>query len=298
MQHLRNFVIPAFILLAAVAMHGCQTLTEVGSEIGVGTGVLTREEADAIQRSAEDINPEQEYYIGRAVAATILSRYEPYMDSDATRYVNMVGQAVAMASDLPETFRGYRFLILDSDEINAFAAPGGFVFVTRGLLRLCSNEDELAAVLAHEVGHVQHQHGLRAIRQGRLTTAFTILAMAGAREYGRDELRQLTQAFEGSIQDITHTLMTSGYSRRLEREADIAAVTIMKRLGYNPSALIHMLEAMDRNLEPGRRDFAATHPPPSERIRDIRRVIGDPGKPVAPEVRQARFHEALGGVIR
>ncbi len=284
------------MLALAVLLPCCQTITQVGTEVGVGVGVLTRDEAEAIQRSAEDITPEQEYYIGRAVAATILSQYQPYENAEANRYVNQVGQAVALASDKPETYRGYRFLILDSDEINAFAAPGGFVFVTRGLLRLCRTEDELAAVLAHEVGHVQHAHGLRAIRQGRLTTAFTILALAGAREYGRDELRQLTQAFEGSIQDITHTLMTSGYSRRLEREADEAAVRIMKRVGYDPGALIRMLEEMDRQLDPGRRDFAATHPPPRDRIRDIRRMIGQPEPPPVPEVRQARFAKALGRI--
>lgn len=297
MMNLSRGTIGVLVMLAVTAfLPGCRAVTKVGTEVGVGVGVFTREEAEAIQRSADDITPEQEYYIGRAVAATILSQYKPYENPEANRYVNKVGQAVALASDKPETYRGYRFLILDSDEINAFAAPGGFVLVTRGLLRLCRTEDELAAVLAHEVGHVQHRHGLRAIRQGRLTTAFTILALAGAREYGRDELRQLTQAFDGSIQDISHTLMTSGYSRRLEREADEAAVTILKRVGYDPAALIRMLEEMDRQLDPGRRDFAATHPPPSTRIRAISRILDKPDPAPAPETRQARFDKALGRI--
>jgi beta-barrel assembly-enhancing protease len=81
---------------------------------------------------------------------------------------------------MPETFGGYHFLILDSDEINAFAAPGGLIFVTRGMLRCCDSEDAVAAVLAHEVGHVQHQHGIQTIRKPALTSAFTILAAEGA----------------------------------------------------------------------------------------------------------------------
>lgn len=295
------------VLVASAIMaltSGCETITDIGATVGEATGTIRPEEAESLRRAGvavgrtfEDITPEQEYYIGRTVGATILSVYQPYDHAAANEYINLLGQALALASDKPETFGGYRFLILDSDEINAFAAPGGFIFITRGMLRLCRTEDELAAVLAHEIGHVQHEHGLRAIKSSRLVTAFTVLAIETTRTLASDEVQQLTTAFEGSISDITSTLMTSGYSRRAEREADRAAVTIMRRVGYNPAALVRMLEEMDQRLEPGGLDFAATHPPPRNRIREIQQWIRDvPTDIPYPAARQQRFEAAMSGI--
>lgn len=280
---------------------GCETVTELGTAVGEATGAINSEQGESIRRGSkaiaktfEDITPEQEYYIGRAVSASVLAKYSPYDNPKANEYLNLIGQSLALVSEKPETYGGYRFLILDSDEINAFAAPGGFIFVSRGMLRLCSNEDELAAVLAHEIGHVQLNHGLRAIKSSRLTSAFTILAAESAKQFGGDALRDLTMAFEGSISDITQTMMNNGYSRGLEREADAACLTIMKALGYDPVALSSMLTAMGAHLEPGGLDFAKTHPKPEKRIADIRKALGA-AVTVAPPpaARQRRFEAAM-----
>lgn len=282
---------------------GCSTVAEGVAGVGQAAGVITPEQAGSIVRTAkaveksfEDITPEQEHYLGRAVGATILSRYDVYRADDLTRYVNLLGQSLALFSDKPLTYRGYAFLVLDSDEINAFAAPGGFVFVTRGMLRLCRSEDELAAVLAHEIGHVQHAHALKAIRTSRITSAFTVLAAEGARNFGGSDLAQLTDAFEGSISDMTQTLMNSGYARGQEREADRAAVTILTRAGYDPAALVRMLRAMDRDLKPGGLDFAKTHPPPSSRIADLQSILPATAIPAPPPARAARFARAVGNL--
>ena len=117
----------------------------------------------------------------------ILARYKVYEDAPLTGYVNRVGGLVAAVSERPETYGGYHFWVLDSDGINAFAAPGGFVFVTRGLLAQAPDEEAVAAVLAHEVGHVCLKHGLKAIKQSRLTSAFGILAAEGAKQYGSED---------------------------------------------------------------------------------------------------------------
>jgi predicted Zn-dependent protease len=292
--------------LLLVCVVGCETLdavTEVGTSIGVATGSINEQQAESIKRSSkavgktfEDITPEQEYYIGRAVAATILSTYKPYDDEELTAYINLLGQTLAMASDKPETFGGYHFLVLDSDEINAFAAPGGFILVSRGMLRCCKDEDALAGVLAHEVGHVANNHGLKAIKKGRLTSALTILALESAKSLGGDDLAEVTKAFEGSISDITGTLMNSGYARSAEREADDSAVVIMERVGYNPNGLVDMLGQMKHNLKPGGADFAKTHPDPMDRIKDVKGAIGSYQAAAAPEARQVRFNEAMRGL--
>ncbi|MGD9505335.1 MAG: M48 family metalloprotease [Syntrophobacteraceae bacterium] len=295
----------AVVLSSAAAMAaliGCaqmQPAIDVATAIGVSSGAITPGQADSITRTSravgktfEDITPEQEYYIGRAVAATVLASYRPYDDQELTLYVNRVGQALAMASDRPETYGGWHFLVLDSPEINAFAAPGGLILVTRGMLKCCKSEDELAAVLAHEIGHVQGRHGLRAIRQDRLTSALTILATEGAKNFGGPQLAELTKTFEGSVSDVTSTLMNNGYSRQLEREADQSAVDLMRRVGYDPRALTGMLGEMATRLKPGGSDFAKTHPDPRDRIEDIASLVG-PGLGAPPAARQSRFDLAM-----
>jgi len=294
-------------VLAAAVFTGCKTtemLTQVGTTVGVATGKITPDQAASINKGAsavgkafEQLTPEQEYYIGRSVAATILATYKPFDSEAATRYLNTLGKALALASDKPETFGGWHFLIMDTDEINAFAAPGGFILISRGMLRCCRNEDELAAVLAHEVGHVQLEHGLRAIKKSRWTSAFTILGAETAKNLGGQQLAELTTIFEGTISDVTSTMVNSGYARTLEREADAAAVTIMRRIGYNPTGLVNMLTEMGRRLEKDTRGFAKTHPAPQDRVKDINRELGAAAAPIAPDpVRQARFEKALAGI--
>ena len=287
----------------ALMVSSCSTVAQVATAAGQSAGVLTPQQAQSINRSAEavgktfeQITPEQEYYIGRAVAATVLSTYKPYDQAAANRYLNLLGQTLAQASDRPETFGGYHFMILETDEINAFSAPGGLIMISRGMIRCCKSEDALAAVLAHEIGHVENQHGLKAIRKGRLTSALTILAAEGAKSFGGEQLSQLTEAFEGSIGDITSTLMNSGYARGLESEADKAAVTIMKRVGYNPNALVDMLQQMKKNLKPGGMDFAKTHPDPQDRINEVKRLIENYPATTVPSARQQRFVAAVGAI--
>lgn len=206
-----------------------------GVTIGVGPVVVesdsTEKTAEAVARSFRDITPEQEYYIGRSVGAVIMSDYNAYDNEKANMYLNVLGQTLARASDLPETFGGYHFLILDSEEINALAAPGGLVFVTRGMLRCCENEDSAAAVLAHEIGHVQNRHGLQIIQRSRITKALSIFLGESAKTVARGVSPMLAEAFEGAISDVTSALIYKGYSPSFEREADMAAVTILERVG-------------------------------------------------------------------
>lgn len=291
----------AVVLMAALS--GCSTVAQVATTIGEQAGVLTPGQSQSINRTAQavektfkDITPEQEYFIGRSVAATVLNEYKPYDRDAANEYLNLLGQTLAQASDKPETFGGWHFLILDTDEINAFSAPGGLVMISKGMIRCCKNEDALAAVLAHEIGHVENQHGLKAIKKGRLTSALTILAVEGAKNLGGQDLAQVTQAFEDSITDITSTLMNTGYARTSEFQADDAAVTIMRRVGYNPRALVDMLKEMQARWNPTGPGFAKTHPEPNVRIAQAEKVIGAAPAVTAPPARQKRFQKAVGQI--
>jgi predicted Zn-dependent protease len=295
-----------FLMFLSVIVTGCKTIDEaadIATALGTATGAITEDQAASISKSAkaiarsfEDFTPEQEYYIGRTVGAMALAKYQPWDNAMANGYINLLGQTLAKASDMPQTFGGYHFLIQDSDEINAFAAPGGLIFVTRGMLRNCRNEDAVAAVLAHEIGHVQAKHGLQAIKAARVTQALTIIGLESAKSLGGEDLAELARTFEDSISDITATLFNNGYSRSFERQADMAAVNILQRIGYDPNGLVDMLQVMELRLKPGGLDFARTHPSPTSRIEDIRKIIGPYVAIKKPKRRQARFKRALGNV--
>ncbi|MBP7275050.1 MAG: M48 family metalloprotease [Kiritimatiellae bacterium] len=306
----------AVALLAAAGgglLAGCQAVKavgELGTDIAVATGAMTEEQGESAKRTlnaavtaAETLTPENEYYIGRSVLAGLLGktqdgrvRYPVYDKPALTDYVNTLGQALAMVSDRPETFGGYRFLVLDSDEINAFAAPGGLIVVTRGMIRCCRSEDALAAVLAHEIGHVQHQHGLKSIKKSRITGAVTTVLAEAGKTLGGADLAEAVKAFEGSLEDITQTLVVNGYGRAAEREADAAAVQILRRVGYDPHALADMLGQMSQRLTRGGLDFAKTHPDPADRIRELRGRLSETAAFAPPRARQDRFERMARGI--
>lgn len=245
--------------------------------------------------------PLVEYHVGRGVAAMILDRYDKYDDDKAQHYLNLVGQLLAQASDRPETFAGYHFVILKSDEINAFAVPGGTVFVTLGLLLCCSSEDALAAVLAHEIGHVQAQHGLRMIERARATRSFrrnqmrkNIMDTAPhmRRRMTMSSMIVLGQTYATTIGDMMAVLITSGYSRAYENDADMAAAKIMTNVGYDPRALIQVLSIMKERLTVDPRGFAKTHPDPADRIANVTPVVRSYEVPSPSSTRQERFARA------
>jgi len=249
----------------------------------------------AIAHASEEFTPEQEYYIGRSVGASLLTKYPPVNDPRANAYVNEVGQALAMFSDMPQTYGGYHFLIMDSTDINAFAAPGGLIFITRGMLHCCAGENALAAVLAHEIGHVQNKDALRAIKRSRVTEALAVIGGEAVKQASGGNLPQLTSLFTDCIGDIMSTMVNNGYSRELEFAADKTAVTILTRSGYNPAGLPIMLAEMQKRLHPGGTDFAKTHPAPADRIAQLA-GLARVTEITEPPARVARFKAALGNI--
>lgn len=295
----RNLVISG----ACILLSGCGSLekiSEVSTGIAASAGVITADQAQSINKSAgaidkasESMTPEQEYYIGRTVAATILSQSKPYDNRTITAYLNTIGQYLAMFSEKPETFGGYRFMVMDTPDISAFAAPGGFILVSRGMLRCCKTEDALAGVLAHEIAHVELNHGMLAIDKSRYTAVVTTLLAEGAKSMAGGNVAELTKAFEGSISDITSKMVNSGYARKYEFQADKSAVTILQRAGYSPDGLVNMLAEMETQLKPGGHDFAKTHPAPTDRLNELNKLTSKgPVTAPSPE-RQKRFSATM-----
>ena len=291
------------VLFTVTACATIETATTLATAVGEHAGVISHSQAEsvrkstvAVSRSLEDFTPEQEYYIGRAVGAVVLSKYPAYANTQVNQYINTLGQTLAAASNKPEIFGGYHFVVLDSDDINAFATPSGLIFVTRGLIRCCPTEDALAAILAHEIGHVQLRHGMQSIEKARVTEVLTVLAQEGAKTLGSREVAQLTETFSGAISDIANSMINNGYSRTFEYQADQASVVLVQSVGYNSEGLIDMLTVMEKKLKPGGLDFAKTHPAPRDRVTEIQ-SHNQTFIPVAtPNIRQERFLKAIGPI--
>jgi Zn-dependent protease with chaperone function len=206
-------------------------------------------------RSAPKLNESQEYFMGRAVAALAIEKDQLYTGDEALeRYVSMIGFSVAFESDRPETYKGYTFGILNSDAVNAFCAPSGFIFVTKGLLRQMSNEAELAGVLAHEIAHIGLRHPEIAAQAaadkeglseyaGAFQQGMSILGgIAAYRGYGgaasAAQLASEAAPLMGKAAQGLHESFSNGFSRDEEFAADAKAVEFMSREGvrYSPEA--------------------------------------------------------------
>lgn len=305
---MKTAFLPSVILVALLIMiTSCASVERAvtaATDVAEKTGVISASQSESIRtsmtaasRSQEEFTPEQEYYIGRSVAAVIMTRYSALDDRRVSSYVNLLGKTLAAASDMPELFAGYNFLVLDSNEINAFATPGGHIFITRGLIRCCRSEDALAAVLAHEIGHVQLRHGMRSIEKARVTDAITIIGRETLKTLGSAEVAQLTNIFGDVVSDITATMINKGYSRSFEYQADAAALTILQRVGYNPGALIEMLTVMEGQIKPGAPDFAKTHPSPANRIAELKKSGASRDGTDVPGMRTERFMKAMGRLL-
>jgi predicted Zn-dependent protease len=267
-------------LLAQVFLAACAEIVQMGTTIGEEMGQISKQDKESIDRLAvqtekavRPMTDREEYYVGRAVAATILGQYRLYHNDRLTLYVNEVGQSVALASDRPFTFGSYHFAVLDTSEVNALSCPGGIVFITRGMLQKVNSEDEMAAVLAHEVAHVNHKDGLAAIQQSRWVEAVSLLGTETARKLGGAELTQLVSLFQGSVDDVVKTLLINGYSREQESAADLSALTFLQRLGYSPYALPDYLQRLAGEQTGSKGGIFATHPGMHERVASARSVI-------------------------
>jgi len=291
------------VLVMQVILAGCAEVVSVGTTVGQQMGQISKEDKEKIDRMALDsekaarpMTEQEEYYVGRAVAATILGKYRVYRNERLTRYINEVGQAVALASDRPFTYGGYRFAVLDTDEVNALACPGGIVFITRGMLKRAQNEEELSAILAHEVGHVNHKDGLGTIQRARWVQVVTLLGSEAAKKVSGAELAKLVSLFEGSVNDVVKTLVVSGYSRDQEAAADLSAMTFMYRAGYDPYGLSDYLGKLTKEQTGGAgQGLFATHPGMTERLAKARSVIAANKWPrIGHQIRDQRFQQTMG----
>jgi predicted Zn-dependent protease len=296
--------LPILAGLALIILTTCQSISDAVGVTAKGAGdagIISQDLANAgirfsedMDEAREDFTPEQEYFIGRAVGTQILTRYS----IDASRpgqtvYLNKILQALAVNSPKPEIYNGYHAAILDSDEINAFATSGGHIFITRTLIDKAASEDALAAVLAHEVAHIQLQHNVKAIQADRKSQAIRAFAASSTGALtGGTALEELTNIFDKSISDAIIALIDKGYSRDQEYDADTTALAILAGAGYDPASLLDILRVLDQEQPHYPGGFNATHPAPKDRLNNANRRMGAYSLPDTRAFRRARFSAA------
>jgi predicted Zn-dependent protease len=280
---------------------GCanQAFNDLGASVLSSTGLVGDSQArgllsagEKLVKSQEELTPEQEYYLGRAVSAQVLAQYPPKLTPGVTRYLNQIGQAVASVSDMPETFNGYRFALIESPQINAVSAPGGFIYVTTGLFQKLPDEDSVAAVLAHEVAHVVKRHGVNAVSNANLFSALSdfssqAASVAATQVASPVDLAPITGVFAESVSGVTEKLLTKGFDRRQEYTADLYAANLLQKAGYDPNALVRVLKILEEgSAESKQGGWFDTHPSPADRIEQLE---DDFELPVPQAVVQARI---------
>lgn len=242
--------------------------------------------------SAQPMSAEERYQIGRVVAAALLSIYPPYDNPEVSLYLNRLAQGIALFTGDRRFAGGVRVQALDSLEEHAFSTPGGHILITRGLLRRLASEDELAALLAHEIAHVVLGHGIETLMNARMSELVTRYASLSAAVAANPESEAAIRLFSALVADITTFYAMQGYSQVMEFEADELAIVILRRAGYSPSALLALIQRLNPSVSGSAADaanYSMLHPLPDQRIARIAGILAVPRQGETPGDRLPRL---------
>jgi predicted Zn-dependent protease len=212
------------------------------------------------------VSEEQEKSMGARAHQQALKKYPPYKNAALQSYVNRIGQNLAKHSHRNNI--RYTFTVVDSPEVNAFALPGGYIYITRGLMSYLNSEGELAGVLGHEIGHVTARHSANQMTRGTLTNVLTRVL---ADKYGNAQLFSMAGA-----------LSTRGFSRKHELQADRLGAEYLARVGYAPENMLKVIRVLKAQEEfskalarkegrqpPSYHGVFATHPDNDQRLKTV-----------------------------
>jgi predicted Zn-dependent protease len=225
--------------------------------------------AGPVEMTSDDVT--EEIRFGREVAARLIGRYGLYNSDPLTKYVNLVGLSLAANSNRPEL--KYYFAVLNTSEINAYAAPGGYIFITKGAIDKMQDESELAGVIAHEMGHINGKHVVKEldIKATEGSAAAGLARLIG----GGTESARL--AFSKAVDQAMDTLFKTGYKREDEIQADKGAVMLCAVAGYDPAGLIRYFERLSAAKGKSTEVLDKTHPAYDARIILLKDTITSAG---------------------
>ena len=237
----------------------------------VGGGAPTNQGDDLfslLSRSVETIDEPREIEIGRQLAAVLLGSKPLHPDMQLQRYVNQLGRWISLQSERPGL--PWTFIVLDDTGYNAFAAPGGYVFVTKGLIDRCADEAELAGILAHEITHVTARHHLHAMHKTAQSGVFTQLVAS------QIKTNALGNLVASQFLALGRNLYARGLDQTDEFHSDRNGVALAARAGFDPYGLVAVLQQL-RTATPDNPMFTlalATHPPAQARLDQLEQAMG------------------------
>lgn len=249
-----------------------------------GLKFVSKQVADQAKRLATAFDDEQEYYLGRAVAANAIAQYGLDPNEDRQAYIRFLGDClVRLSPRVKSTFGGFHFAVLNSDEVNAIAGPGGFVLITRGAMRATRSEAELAGILAHEIGHIIEHHGEKMIRndksyQGELDGF--VKGVAGIKGFNTQWDTAVTGLFDKSVNRLQRVGTTNSYSVQFEYEADQRGTQVIWDAWYDHTAIKNFLDYLAQ--QPGGNKWSPTHAPASVRAQRLASTVIPRFKPAKP----------------
>ncbi|MBU2895081.1 M48 family metalloprotease [Colwellia sp. D2M02] len=255
--------------LSALLLSACQSTDIKIGDINVGH--LVHHGLEAV--NARAIDEEQEIQIGLNMSAVLLGARPLVEQNNINHYVNQVGMWLASHSDRPDL--PWTFGVINSESINAFAAPGGYIFITSGMIAQLDNEAQLAAVLAHEIIHVTEQHHLQAIQEGTLRVALTESLFVTTQVYQQNTSASSKQVayseWAKTATDTAQYLYVKGLDRGDEYIADEYGIRLLAKAGYDPYAFVDNLQLLS-SISPDDTALALmykTHPTPGQRLAEI-----------------------------
>lgn len=219
-----------------------------------------------IKLAASNQGDDEEIKVGEGVASSVLGAAKPSQNAKLNNYLNLVGKTIALKSDrktLP-----WSFALIETSSINAFAAPGGTILITTGLYELLDSEDELAAVLAHEIAHVNKQHHYKIIKQQKMVEL-------GSNMFQKELSKDKDNALAKKLVGMGAELIARGLDKDSEFEADRDGMVLAARAGYDSSAMLSVLSKLQRkgSADGSLQLLFKTHPSPSDRMSKLTSVL-------------------------
>lgn len=206
-----------------------------------------------------------EINFGRAIAARILGRHKAYDNPTLIKYVSLVGATLALNTNRPEL--DFHMMILDTDELNAYAAPGGYIFITRGALKYMKDESELAGVIAHEIAHITEKHVVKELKIKGTDDSSDLARLAGGSSGAA------RAAFGQAVEKGLELIFRDEYKKEDEMQADRTSITISALSGYDPTGLGRYLNRIKAIKEKTPPPSDSTHPTFDARVAQINQVI-------------------------
>lgn len=217
------------------------------------------------KRELSLISEKDEIALGQKTDTDIQAQYGFYADSSLNEYVRKVGMQLSPHTHLPNL--SYHFVIIDTPVVNAFAAPGGYIYVTRGILAIMNSEAELAAVLGHELGHVNARHSVKKLSELYLVQLGMTVGSALSKTFAK----------LSGLSGVGIQLLFLKFSRDDEREADALGVEYARKASYNPAEMVSFFSSLQKfgDLSGGKSlpGFLSTHPLTSERIQNVKSML-------------------------